>query len=101
MPGDISINNGPIIRQNTIDQTEAMAKGLGLSQKTTDVVKDVAAILSGRSVNVTQPTGRTEGAGQPTGATSIPALDNPADIKQIEANLEKLLAYLQLDNDER
>ena len=36
-----------------------------------------------------------------TGATNVPSLDNPGDVKQLEANLEKLVAYLQLDNEER
>ncbi len=101
MPADISgVTTPPIVRQGAIDQANALAKGLGLSAKATDALKDVAAILSGSSVNVTAA-GRTEEAGRPAGATSIPALDNPADIKQIEANLEKLIAYLQLDNEER
>jgi len=37
---------------NTIDQTADFAKGLGLSEKATQTVKDVAAILGGRNVSV-------------------------------------------------
>ena len=101
MPDISGVGTNPAVRQNAVDQAEAMAKGLGLSAKAADVVKDVAAILSGRGVNVTTTPVRNDGAGTPTGATNVPALDNPADIKQIEANLEKLIAYLQLDNEER
>ncbi len=86
---------------NTVNEAATFAKGLGLSEKATQAVKDVAAILSSRSVNVTASTGRTDGVGTADGATGTPALDSPADPKQVEANLEKLLAYLQLDNEER
>lgn len=85
------------------NQAADFATGAGVSQKTTEVVRDVAAILGGRGVTVnTVADNSTVGeTGKPTGATGIPVLDNPADPKAIEANLEKLLAYLQLDNDER
>ena len=86
---------------NTIDQMSDLTKGLGLSEKTTQTIKDVAAIISSRSVNVTSNVNSTNETGRPTGATNIPALDNPADIKQLEENLEKLISYLQMDNEER
>ncbi|MBQ9430687.1 MAG: type III secretion system translocon subunit SctE [Kiritimatiellae bacterium] len=87
---------------NTIDQTANLGKGLGLSEKTTQIVKDVAALLGGRNVSVdTNARVDSTETGRPTGATGIPALDDPADIKQIEQNLEKLLSYLQMDNEER
>ena len=86
---------------NTIDQMSDLTKGLGLSEKTAQTIKDVAAIISSRSVNVTSNVNSTNETGRPTGATNIPALDNPADIKQLEENLEKLISYLQMDNEER
>ena len=86
---------------NTIDQMSDLTKGLGLSEKTTQTIKDVAAIISSRSVNVTSNVNSTNETGRPTGATNIPALDNPEDIKQLEENLEKLISYLQMDNEER
>ena len=87
---------------STVNEATNLAKGLGLSDKATQVVKDVAALLGGRNVSV-NTTERTDNAetGKPTGATGVPALDNPADVKQLEANLEKLLSYLQMDNEER
>ena len=87
---------------STIDQTADFAKGLGLSDKATETIKNIAALLGGRNVSVnTNP--RVDGAetGRPTGSTGVPALDNPADIKQLEQNLEKLLSYIQMDNEER
>ncbi len=87
---------------STIDQTANFAKGLGLSDKATETIKDIAALLGGRNVSV-NTNQRADGAetGRPTGSTGVPALDNPADIKQLEQNLEKLLSYIQMDNEER
>ena len=89
---------------SAINETANLMKGMGLSEKATQAVKDVAAIFSSRSVNVSNAASGASGTqdvGRASGATSIPALDNPADIKQMEAALEKLIAYLQLDNEER
>lgn len=85
-----------------INEAANLSKGLGLSEKATQTIKDVAAILGGRnvSINANERVSNTE-TGKPTGPTSIPALDNPEDIRQLEANLEKLISYLQMDNDER
>ena len=100
MAGEIS--NIPAKMPNTIDQTVDFAKGLGLSDKAAETVKEIASILGGRNVSVdTNARVDSTETGRPTGATGVPALDNPADIKQIEANLEKLLSYLQMDNEER
>jgi len=87
---------------SAIDQMSDMTKGLGLSDKATQAVKDIAAILGGRNVSV-NTNARVENGetGRATGATNVPALDNPGDIKQLEANLEKLISYLQMDNEER
>ena len=87
---------------STINNAADFAKGLGLSEKATQTVKEIASLLGGRNVSV-NTNQRTDGAeaGKPTGATGVPALDNPEDIKQLEANLEKLISYLQMDNDER
>ena len=101
MSGELSgVSGNTPIQQNVIQQTEEKAKN-PLSTNAKDLLQNVAAILAGNGVNVTTPVTRTDGTGTPTGPTNIPALDNPADLKQIEANLEKLLAYLQLDNEER
>ena len=101
MAGEIS--NIPAKQMpNTIDQTVDLAKGLGLSNKAAQTIKDVAALLGGRNVSV-NTNQRVDGAetGKPTGSTGVPALDNPGDIKQLEQNLEKLLSYIQMDNEER
>lgn len=101
MAGEISnVTNRQM--PNTINEAANFSKGLGLSEKATQTIKDVAALLGGRnvSVNTNARVDNTE-TGRATGATGVPALDNPADIKQLEANLEKLISYLQMDNEER
>lgn len=59
-------------------------------------------IASDTSLRVTNvPGNRTNEVGQIVGGTGIPEIDNPASLKNIRENLEKLLLELQLDNDER
>jgi len=77
----------------------------GDAQKTKELIGEVANILSGENVRVSR--GATAGAdgnkdtARTSGATSTPSLDNPDDTSAKEANLEKLISYLQLDNEER
>ena len=100
MSGEITNVTRPVV-PNAINEAANLAKGAGIAASAAEVVRDVAAILSSRSVNVVNVASGTEQPGQPAGATGVPALDNPADLKQLEENLEKLIAYLQLDNEER
>ncbi len=101
MSTDISVGGNPQIQPNIVQQSEDATTNPLISAKAKQAVQDVSAIISGLGVKVTIPLVRNDGTGTPPGPTNIPALDNPADLKQVEANLEKLLAYLQLDNDER
>lgn len=85
-----------------LDATAALAKGLGTSEKSTELVKEVAALLGGRNVSVNAVSRTTTAeSGTVSGATGVPTLDNPDDAKAAEADLEKLLAYLMLDNEKR
>ena len=98
MPGEIPTVNTNVARQtSSIDTAAQLAKGLGLSEKATQAVKEVAALLGNRNVSVAAaaPKGET---GTVAGATGAPVLDNPDDEKAKEADLEKLIAYLQLEN---
>ncbi len=102
MSGELSgVSGNPQVQKHFVQQANDATVNPALSAKAKEMVQDVAAIISGLGVKVTAPVVRNDGTGTPAGATNIPALDNPADIKQLEANLEKLLAYLQLDNEER
>lgn len=74
------------------------------STKVKEIVSKTLEILAGTNVKVTRgdSTGVDGAAEKKTsGATSTPVLDNPDDAKAVEANLEKLIAFLQLDNEER
>ena len=88
MPGEIPTINTNVARQaSAIDTAAQLAKGLGLSEKATQAVKEVAALLGNRNVNVSAPAGVRSEAGTPAGATGVPVLDNPDDEKAKEADL--------------
>ncbi len=103
MSGEIpNVNTQSAQRPIYTDSAAAFADGQGITAKAAQAAKEIVAILGGRNITMNaNGTPNLQETGRPTGATTIPALDNPSDLKQIEANLEKLLAYLQLDNDER
>lgn len=102
MAGEISNLSGiKAPTESFIDKASEMAKGAGLSAKSTEVVKSIAGILAGAGVTVTNRTEGTEETGKPTGATGLPELDNPDSVKNKQELLEKLVAYLQLDNEKR
>lgn len=103
MSGEIpNVNTQSSQRPSYVDGAADFANGQGITMKAAQVAKAAAAILGGRNITINAgATGPVQEVGTPSGATSIPALDDPSDLKQIEANLEKLLAYLQLDNDQR
>ena len=96
----MSVTIPPVI-PSTIDSTSTYAEGLGLTEDAKETVADVAKLLSNYNINIIGNMTDPSQIGQPNGATGIPALDNPEDLQQIQENLEKLLAYLQLDNEER
>ena len=101
MPGNISSVNNIPRNSNTIDQTSQLAKGLGLSTKSAEVINQAMNILSQSGIKIQNTAVRSDATGTPTGATGIPTLDDPADAKAYELNLEKLISYIQLDNEER
>ena len=97
MPDPIVNTAAPRTTPN-VDLAATLSKGLGLSEKATQAVKEVAALLGNRNVSVSTPAAVKSEAGTPVGATGVPVLDNPDDEKAKEADLEKLIAYLQLEN---
>ena len=100
----IEINTGaskPQINESLLQQTEKLT---GDATKTKEVISKALEVLAGSNLTVsrgtdTSATGNVEK--KTTGATNVPVLDNPADPEQIEADLTKLIMYLQLDNEER
>ncbi len=102
MSGIPSINERAAQPPSYIDQASELTKGQGLNETSKEVVRDALAVI-GTVLRVSNtpnaaPTGEV---GTSTGATGIPALDNPADAVAMQAALEKLLAYLKLENDEQ
>jgi hypothetical protein len=97
---NVSLN--PATRQTKLpDSGDTIAKGLGLTGKAAEVVNQALSLLGNSGIKVTNLATRTDSTGTPTGATGTPVLDNPDDQAAVEANLERLIAFLQLDNDER
>ena len=102
MANEMSINAARTQLQGAA--LEQATKLAGDATKAKEIVGKAMEILAGVNLKVTRSDDMSAtGAGEKktTGATNVPSLDNPGDVKQIEANLEKLLAYLQLDNEER
>ena len=88
---------------NDIDSKVQKLSG-GDAEKVKEIYKQVVEILSGENVRVAR--GGTAGVDGNTetktgGTTGVPVLDNPDDAKAKEADLAKLIAFLQLDNEER
>ena len=100
----IEINTGaskPQINESLFQQTEKLT---GDATKTKEVIAKALEVLAGANVKVTRgDDASATGVGEKktTGATNVPVLDNPADAKAREADLAKLISYLQLDNEER
>ena len=102
MPDVPGINTNAPLRPSFVDQAAEMAKGLNINEKGQALVKEVASLLAtNRSVRISNTPAVMRGeAGTVNGPTGTPALDNPDDAKAKEADLEKLLMYLQLENAE-
>ena len=99
MSGEISnVSNSPA---NIMNEATIFMKAAGMSDKSIQIVQSATILLSQNSVNVVGSQNGTDLPGEVGGATGIPALDDPADLKQLEEDLEKLIAFLQLDEDER
>lgn len=100
---EITLNTSNIAQ--TKIAADDLAKLVGANaEKAKEVINKTVEILSGTNVRVTR--GATAGVDgnrdtKTSGATGTPALDNPGDPKNVEANLEKLIAFLQLDNEEQ
>ena len=72
--------------------------------KMKEVTSKALEVLAGANLKVSKSdTAGTDGVAEKktNGATSTPVLDNPDDAKAKEADLTKLISYLQLDNEER
>ena len=96
----IEINTGapkPQINESLFQQTEKLT---GDATKTKEVISKALEVLAGSNLTVsrgtdTSATGNVEK--KTTGATNVTVLDNPADPKQIEADLSKLIMYLLVE----
>ena len=102
MPIEVNTGNAQKLSQAMY---ESLSKASGANAtELKEVVGKAMEVLAGANLSVTK-SDATGSAGtaerKTTGGANVPALDNPGDAKQLQANLEKLVAYLQLDNEER
>ena len=91
----------PQIQGTALDQATKLA---GDSTNAKVVISKAMEVLAGANLSVTRAdsSGATGAAERKTtGGTNVPALDDPGDAQQVAANLEKLVSYLQLDNQDR
>ena len=91
----------PQIQGTVLDQAAKLA---GDSTNAKAVISKAMEVLAGANLSVTKAdsSGATGAAERKTtGGTNVPALDDPGDAQQVAANLEKLVSYLQLDNQDR
>ena len=98
------INERAAVRPVYVNQVADMAKAMGLTEDAQVLAKEIAGLLASQpAVRVTNAAAPAAMAtvGTPTGATGVPALDNPDSELQREVNLEKLISYLQLETDKR
>ena len=96
------VNERVSYRPVSVDQVADMAKAMGLTEDAQVLTKEVAGLLASQaSVRVTNTAApaATADVGTATGATGVPALDNPDDPNQKAVDLEKLISYLQLETD--
>ena len=100
MAGAINTGNTIPTKSPLFDQMEKLG---GNAEKAKEILGKAIEVLSGANLRVSNTNLTTDGTAEKktSGATSAPSLDNPDEAKAREANLEKLIAYLQLDNEER
>ena len=101
----MEINTGNNANKLSQAMYESLSKMGGAdSTELTKVVGKAMEVLAGANLNVTNSDrAGTNGAAEKktTGGANVPALDDPGDSRQVALNLEKLVSYLQLDNEER
>ena len=102
MPETPGIREVSPFRPIATNQIADFAKGLNITEKGQALVKEIVGLMASAPnfrVTNTAVNPRSE-AGTITGATGTQAIDSPDDVKAKEADLEKLLMYLQLENTE-
>ena len=72
-----------------------------VKDKTAAVVREVTNLIQNAITVTTTGRSQLQGVSGASGTTGAPVLDDPEDLKAIQQDLEKLVAFLQLDNDER
>ncbi|MBQ4199791.1 MAG: type III secretion system translocon subunit SctE [Kiritimatiellae bacterium] len=72
-----------------------------VKDKTQAIVRDVASLIQETITVTTSTPSQTRETTGASAKTGVPVLDDPEDLKAIQQDLERLVAFLQLDNDQR
>ena len=72
-----------------------------VKDKTQAIVRDVASLIQTTITVTTSTPSQTRETTGASAKTGVPVLDDPEDLKAIQQDLERLVAFLQLDNDQR
>ena len=72
-----------------------------VKDKTSALVRDVASLAQKTITVLTATKPQLQSATGASGSTGVPVLDDPEDPEAMLQDLERLVAFLQLDNDER
>ena len=71
-----------------------------VKDKTAAVVREVTTLIQNAITVTTAGKSQLQGVSGASGTTGAPVLDDPEDLEAIQQDLERLVAFLQLDNDE-
>ena len=72
-----------------------------ITAKAAQAVEHITSILSANGNMQVSQTKGVDGSQSRVGTTSVPVLDDPDEAKALKADLEALLAYLQMEMDEK
>ena len=103
---DMTIDSNSLSRTASM-QTGATAPLSGgsndgkVKDKTATVAREIASIIQ-RTITVsTAGKSQLQGTSGLQGSSGVPILDDPEDLEALQQDLERLVAFLQMDNDQR
>ena len=100
----IDANSHSRIASTQADASAPLAGGTNdgkVKDKTAAVVREVSTLIQKAITVSTTGRAQLQGTSGASGKTGAPILDDPEDLGAIQQDLERLVAFLQMDNDQR
>ena len=91
----------PIGNTQTADQLAGGSTDGKVKDKTTTLTREITSLAQRAITVLTTNRAQTQQTTGASGTTGVPVLDDPEDPKALLQDLERLVAFLQLDNDQR